>query len=294
VKLQDESLRDQADTAKAVPASGYSRRPLPRLRGDGTTLAGQWATIANDKRVSSPTATYKFNRANNAFEQVMGYYAIDSEQAYLQRLGFNDVNAESQRIETDAFTADNSYYLQGTDLIRTGTGGVDDAEDPEVVWHEYGHAVQDDQVPYWGLRYEGAAIGEGFGDYLAVTMSQLHAADTPTTPTACVMDWDATSYDPSAPHCLRRTDTNKMWRGHPNGDPHMDGKIWSRALWDMNQALGRNVATTIAVEAQFWMNPKIDFASAAQTTVAIAGKLYPSDPTVADTVQQAFTDRGIL
>jgi hypothetical protein len=294
VKLQDESLRDHADSATSVPGAGYSVRSLAHLNGEGSTLIGLWARVVNDDRVTSPTATYKFNRANDAFEQVMGYYALDTEQSYLRRLGFSEVNAESQRIETDAFSDDNSYYLQGVDLIRTGRGGVDDAEDPEVVWHEYGHAIQDDQVPFWGLRYQGAAIGEGFGDYMAVTMSQIHADDTATTPLACVMDWDATSYDPGAPHCLRRTDTNKNWTGHADGDPHIDGEIWSAALWDMSQALGRNVATTIAVEAQFWMNPKIDFAAAAEATVTVASELYPNNPTIADTVQQAFTDRGLI
>ena len=55
--------------------------------------------------------------------------------------------------------------------ITFGKGGVDDAEDAEVIVHEYGHSVQDDQVPGFGPRLEAGSIGEAFGDYLAVTVT---------------------------------------------------------------------------------------------------------------------------
>jgi hypothetical protein len=293
VKLQDESLRDKGDAPDAVPPNAYSNRDLPRLGGKGRTLVGKWAKIINKDRVSSPTATYKFNRHNDAFEQVMAYYALDSEQAYLQSLHFTDANAESQKIAVDTFADDNSFYIPGVDRIETGTGGVDDAEDPEVVWHEYGHAIQDDQVPNWGMTYQGASIGEGFGDYMAVTMSQVNGQDTTKTPAACVMDWDATSYTRTRPHCLRRTDTDKKWRGmsHRDGDVHADGEIWSAALWDMNQQLGRDEATIIVIEAQFWMTPKANFQSASEALVDVANQLYPPDD--ANIVSTALESRGL-
>ena len=88
------------------------------------------------------------------------------------------MNAESQHIQTDAMADDNSWYIPSQDLIQTGTGGVDDAEDPEVVWHEDGHATQDAQVPGFGQSEQAGAIGEGFGDYMAVTMGQKFGKDT--------------------------------------------------------------------------------------------------------------------
>ena len=55
-------------------------------------------------------------------------------------------------------------------MIRLGKGGVDDGEDGEVIVHEYGHAVHDSQVPGYGTSLDAGAIGEAFGDYLAVTV----------------------------------------------------------------------------------------------------------------------------
>jgi Fungalysin metallopeptidase (M36) len=292
-KLQDESLKDHSDAADAVPPGGYTVRDLPRLNGDGHTLVGKWVTLINKDRASSPTASYKYNRHNDYFEQVMAYYAIDAEQAYLQSLGFDEANAESQRIAVDTFADDNSFYIPGADRIEMGTGGVDDAEDPEVTWHEYGHAIQDDQVPNWGMSYQGASMGEGFGDYMAVTMSQATVAGTSTVPAACVMDWDATSYTAGSPHCLRRTNTHKVWPddADPRNDPHADGEIWSAALWDMNKQLGRDEATQIIIEAQFWMAPKIGFEKAAEQITNIASILYPDD---VDAVANAFVSRGLM
>jgi hypothetical protein len=111
-------------------------------------------------------------------------------------------------------------------MIKLGKGGVDDGEDAEVIIHEYGHAVHDAQVAGFGTSIEAGAIGEAFGDYLAVTVTNV-LAPTPDAP--CVADWDAVSYDPSAPHCLRRIDTNLTYADR-RGQVHFDGQIWSRAL----------------------------------------------------------------
>ncbi len=292
VALQNQGLRDRNDGAGAVPRAGYRIVDLPRL-DTSHSLKGQWAKIVNRPRATSATDSYRYNRADDRFEQVSAYYAVDAAQAYLRSLRLWHVNADAQRLHTDAFGADNSYYNPAGDVIATGTGGVDDAEDPEVVWHEYGHAVQDDQVPDYGLTLGAQTIGEGFGDYLAVTMSQLNAPDTAKTPWGCVMDWDATSYTTTTPHCLRRTDTNASYTQRAY-EPHADAPIWSGALWQMNLDLTPDVATQIIVEAQFNFTQKITLPQAARVTVQTAEALYPGDPAIADTTRQAFQAHDIL
>ena len=54
--------------------------------------------------------------------------------------------------------------------LRFGKGGVDDAEDAEVILHEYGHALHFAQGFVFGSARAGA-ISEGFADYWAVTVS---------------------------------------------------------------------------------------------------------------------------
>jgi Zn-dependent metalloprotease len=75
-----------------------------------------------------------------------------------------------------------------------------------------------------------------------------------------------------------------------NGEVHHDGQIWSRALWDIRQALGHDEADTIILQGSFDF-PGTTMTELANRTVAAAQSLYPSD---ASKVRQAFVDRGIL
>lgn len=289
VTLRNESLKDHGDKDQAVLRPAYKKVTLKRL-GTSGHLVGTWAKVVRAKGglATSAARTFVYTRADDRFEQVNAYSGIDAAQAYLQKLGFRDVNNHAQKLSIDTYSGDNSFYDPSNHLITYGTGGIDDAEDLEVVWHEYGHAVQDDQVPGFGRSEQAGAMGEGFGDYLAVTMSQAssNGYDIP-----CVMDWDSTSYTSRAPHCLRRTDTGKT-TDDLAGEVHDDGEIWSNALWDINQSVGRDRANRIIIEAQFSFSPGTSFAAAARKTVATAKALYGAQ--TAGQVRAAFVLRKIL
>ncbi len=290
VALRDESLTDQDDKNSAVPARAYVQTLLPRLLPGATTLSGQYAKVvkARGGLAESADRDFTYRRADDRFEQANAYYGIDKAQAYIQSLGFTDVNNEPQKLLVDTYAGDNSFYSPSKDTITYGIGGVDDAEDLEVVWHEYGHAIQDAQVPGYGASEQAGATGEGFGDYWAVSMAQPTSGgfDDP-----CVMDWDSTSYTSTVPHCLRRTDTGKTV-ADMTGEVHDDGEIWSNALWDVHQGLGRDEANRIVLEAQFSYAPDTSFADAAKVTVKTARSLYGD--AAASTVRKAFVARGIL
>jgi len=226
----------------------------------------------------------------------MAYFWVTEAQKYIQSLGFGGslrpINMESQDVRINQWGVDNSYSWDKKDLMRFGKGGVDDAEDAEVILHEYGHAIQDSQMtPFggFGTSAEAGAIGEGFGDYWAVTVSSVVA---PTTDPACVADWDSVSYTSKTPHCLRRVDTDLHYPQDLNGRIHHDGQIWSRALWEIRLKLGNIVADRIILEAQFDFAPDTSMPLAAQATVAAGMRLYNNG--VANQVRQAFQERGIL
>ncbi len=113
----------------------------------------------------------------------------------------------------------------------------------------------------------------------------------PTADPACVADWDSTSYTSDVPHCLRRVDEDLKYPDDLDGEVHDDGRIWSRALWDIRGALGHTVADTIILEGQFDF-PGTTMTDLATRTVAAAQSLYGTS--TAKAVQQAFEARGIL
>jgi hypothetical protein len=295
--LQDQSLTDQKDADYAALQPAYRTVTLTNLDGSGY-LRGDWANIVSEtgNPAYSANNTFLYNRHDDQFEQVMAYYWVTEAQKYIQRLGFGStlrpVNKESQDVRINQYGADNSFSRDDKDLLRFGKGGVDDAEDAEVILHEYGHAIQDSQQPSaggFGTSPEAGAIGEGFSDYWAVTVSNV-IAPTPDTP--CVADWDSVSYTSSVPHCLRRVDTDLHYPADLRGEVHYDGQIWSRALWDIRNALGNVQADTLILEAQFAFAPDTSMPAAAHATVAAAQRLYGSG--VATKVRKAFQARGIL
>ncbi|MET9271555.1 M4 family metallopeptidase [Kribbella sp. NPDC003557] len=296
----DESLTDQKDSAAAVPRGDYYEVTLTDLDGSGY-LSGTWANVRSTTGTPAYTTngTYFYDRHDDQFEQVMAYFWGTEAQKYLQSLGFGStlppVNAESQDYKVDQYGVDNSFSWDKHDTITLGKGGVDDAEDGEVIVHETGHAVHDAQVPGFGTSLEAGSIGEAFGDYFAVTVGDWVAKKygVPVkAPLACVMDWDATSYTSTVPHCLRRLDAGKHYPESVVGEVHADGEIWSQALFQIRTALGPAVADRIIVDAQFDFAPDTSFADAARATVATARSLY--GPSQASVVQKAFADRGIL
>ena len=197
---------------------------------------------------------------------------------------------EPQRLRINQWGLDNSFATTHKDEIRLGKGGVDDAEDGQVITHEYGHAIHFSQN-FSFASLEAGAISEGFGDYWSVTTTEvvrqklgLPALSDP----ACVADWDSTSYDPTSPHCLRRVDSDLHYPEDLVGEVHADGRIWSRALWDIRNAIGNVRADTTILEGQF------DFSGTTMTdlaklTVAAAQRLYGN--ATASSVRAAFMAR---
>jgi Fungalysin/Thermolysin Propeptide Motif/Thermolysin metallopeptidase, alpha-helical domain len=288
VTLQDESLTDQKDRDYAALQPAYFVRDLRHLDGTGV-LRGDFADVTGNKsRAESPTLDFIYDRSQTEFEQVMAYYHVTVAQEYIQSIGFTDINNEPQDVKANQWGIDNSAYYPQQDFMRFGKGGVDDAEDAEVIWHEYGHAIQDSQVPFFGEGHDAGSIGEGFSDYWAVTMSVPVSGGFELP---CVADWDSVSYTSDVPHCLRRTDLD-LTVDDQTGRIHHDGQIWSRALWDIHKALGRNVANRIILEAQYFFSPTTSFRDAALETVEAALQLYGLG--AAAVVHQSFEDRGIL
>jgi hypothetical protein len=293
-ELQNESLTDQKDADYAALQPAYHNVTLTNLDGSGT-LTGDWAQVVSETGdpARSATNTFTYHRNDDRFEQVMAYYWVTEAQKYIQSLGFGTgkyppVNMQSQRLRINQFGQDNSFATDHpVDELRFGKGGVDDAEDAEVILHEYGHAIHFSQNFSFASE-EAGAISEGFGDYWAADVSSIIA---PTPDPACVADWDSVSYTSTVPHCLRRVDGNLHYPGDLNGKVHHDGQIWSRALWDIRGALGHVKADTIILNGQFDF-PGTTMTALAASTVAAAQTLYGNG--AAKAVKKAFTDRGIL
>ena len=288
VTLQDQDLTDRKDADYRALQPAYRVVELTNLDGSGY-LSGDFATVrGSGGRAFEADEQFLYGRDDTRFEQVMAYYVITQAQLYIQSLGFTDIQSDGITVKVDQYGVDNSFFDPGKDEIRYGKGGVDDAEDLEVVWHEYGHAIQEAQVPGFGTNHDSNAIGEGFGDYWAATMSEPVSGGYGV---ACIAEWDSTSYTSEVPHCLRRVDTDKTTDDF-DGRIHDDGEVWSAALWEIHEQLGRETTDTIVLAAQYAFAQGTDFRDAALNTIEAARMLFGRK--AASVARDAFEARKIL
>ncbi|MEV0232146.1 M36 family metallopeptidase [Nonomuraea sp. NPDC050786] len=294
----DESLADDHDRDGAAFAPAYRTVTLTGLDSSGT-LTGRYVRVKSETGKAAEAVNGAFpawHRDSDQFEQVMGYYWVTTAQQYIQSLGFGSrlrpVNQRQIELRINQYGGDNSFFRDDKANITLGKGGVDDAEDGEVIVHEYGHSVQDGQVTGFGTTLESGAIGEAFGDYLAVAVSSWKTGVPTRTPEACVADWDSVSYTSRAPHCLRRLDGTKHYPEDLVGEVHADGEIWSSALYDIRGRLGDTLGSTVIIDAQFDFAKDTTFKAAAEATVN-AARRHGGEP-AATAVRAAFTSRGLL
>ena len=288
VATHDNTLRDDGDAASAVPPNAYMTVALQGLAGNGF-LEGEFASSdGTKKRVESPANAFEFDRSSDGFSETMGYYYLDFAQRYIQSLGFSDVNNRQQVFTVNRIKIDNSFYSPSTKQIIYGLGGVDDAEDADVIVHEYGHSIQDNQKANFGVTLEAGAIGEGFGDYLAGTIGAQFSGGFQDT---CVAEWDATSYSATSPPCLRRLDSTKHYPENAVGQVHADGEIWSAALWQIRAAIGAAKADRVVIASHFLMTADTTFDQAANATVTAAINLGLKNAEV-NAIRRILRERG--
>ena len=289
-------LTDQKDADYADLNVQRVSVQLTDLDGSGF-LRGTWATVAGetgDSAYGGADCNFVFTCHDDRFEQVMAYYWVTQSQLYLQSLGFDGetwplINGDQQRVRINQYGVDNSFATDHPkDEMRFGKGGVDDAEDGEVIIHEYGHSVQDNQVPGFGAREEGGAMGEGFGDYLAATVTASVVGDFQLT---CIAEWDATSYASGVPHCLRRLDSTKHYPQDASGEVHDDGELWSASLFQIRGALGAAKADRVILAAHFLLSTTANFKDGSNALVTAAINLGLTAAEVA-TMRTILANRG--
>jgi Zn-dependent metalloprotease/subtilisin-like proprotein convertase family protein len=292
VSEQNSNLADSNDNnyqALTDARFDVTLRELSDPQGGFYYLTGPYVSTSptsNRARFTDPDS-FHFNRQDNKFEEVVVYYQIDSCERFYQALGFDSVMNYSITVNVNGTTEDNSWYTPSQRRITYGSGGVDDAEDGDVIIHEYGHATQFDQVPNWGQTHEGGSMGEGFGDYLTVSFFHPVYNDWDE---ARVFDWDANTRDNFWPG--RRVDRNKHYPEDMTGQVHADGEIWSRCLWDIQNGIGYDTTLQLVLAAHFYLTPQADFGDAANAIVEADLNLYAGRHLLA--IGQAFVDRGIF
>jgi Zn-dependent metalloprotease len=280
---------------RRVPQAAYTRVVLEDLDGTGFLDGRRVTTQPTENRVQRPDLQFHFKSNQKGFEEVMAYYHLDRAIRYLENLGYNRSRAifrEPLAVNVNGTRMDSSWYSPGLKRLTFGTGGVDDAEDAETILHEFGHAIQDAICPGFGQSAQAAAMGEGFGDYFSAS---FFAEQKPKEYSTSVMTWDGITWDAIYdPPCVRRLDEKYTFESFDHGkwaEEHENGLIWSATLWDIREAIGRDVADRIILESHFQLDGFTTFARAARAILDANRNLFDGNHVAR--LRKIFAWRGI-
>ncbi len=214
---------------------------------------------------------FNFTRNETDFESVMVYYHIDKSSRRIEELGYDIVALRTFRADPHGLAGnDNSHYIPSQNYVSFGEGGVDDAEDADVIWHEFGHAIQENLGAGIGLNTnsETESVLEGCSDYWAASYSHSLSSFGWET----LFNWDG---------------QNKFWKGrradldwvYPADyvSGHNGGQILSSAFMSIWEELGKEITDQLFLEMHFLWGLSPTMQGAAAAFIQADRQLYDGD-----------------
>lgn len=229
-------------TLLRTDASGFLPSGIPGPASGFFQLRGRWANVSTNS--TTPTFTVPLNEGYN--EVVFNTPAnIRERSAYLY---VNQIHAHMKNVLPDFtgmdfqmptrldLTTDNcnafydgssiNFYAEGNNCRSLAT--IND-----VVYHEYGHGINDKFYTSLSSSFVNGAMNEGYADVWGLTLTQ-----SPVLGLGMRLDNDNSS--------VRRYDVDpKVYPINIVGEVHADGEIIAGAWWDLYELLGFDMELTL-------------------------------------------------
>ncbi|MDX2245277.1 MAG: T9SS type A sorting domain-containing protein [Bacteroidia bacterium] len=236
---------------------------------------------------TSPDGDFFYGRDQSEFEDVMVYYHIDTFQRFVQSLGFT--NLQNGALEVDPHgksDSDQSVFISngGNSYILFGDGGVDDAEDADVIIHEYTHALSYSASLESNSGTERRGLDEGLGDYFAAVYS---LGLNPGFGWSEIFNWDG---------------HNEFWAGRTvvttqtypptSNSIYTYGELWASTLIQIRNEIGGAVTDRLTLQEMYSNYSQMSLSDAAylflQADTALYGGIH------SEMIIFHFCQRGIL
>ncbi|MFT6028208.1 MAG: hypothetical protein ACI8P5_002491, partial [Bacteroidia bacterium] len=237
--------------------------------------------------VFSLTPEFNFTRSESGFEDVNAFYHISYFQVYIQSLGFTNIVDYPIAVDVHALNGgDNSNFNPGFNppRLQFGEGGVDDAEDADVIIHEYGHAIMHSAAPGTNNGTQRRTLDEATGDYFASSYSRFIS----TNRWENVFTWDG---------------HNEYWAGRSsvssdhypedlNNNIYTDADIWSATLMQIWGDIGREATDAIMIQAAYSFSDGMTMPQAAELFLQADTLLFGGANFIP--IRQRMFDRGLI
>lgn len=237
--------------------------------------------------VVSVSPVFEYTRAESGFEDVNAFYHISTYHAYVVSLGFNTLGDFQIQVDPHALNGDDNSLFSPASVpprLLFGEGGVDDAEDADVVIHEYGHGLSYSASPNSNSGFERQALDEAFGDYIATSysrsISEFNWQD--------MFTWDGHNEYWSG----RNTASSKTYPDDVSNSIHQTGEIWSSMMMELWELLGQNKTDRLAFQSLFSYAQNISLEDAAMVLLQADTALFNGENFC--TIYPVLLKRGLV
>jgi len=223
--------------------------------------------------VTSTDGEFFYTRSQSGFEDANVYYHIDFFQRRAQSLGFFTLANFPLRVDPHGNNGDdNSYFIPGSQTasyISLGEGGIDDAEDADVIIHEYGHALSSAGSPNSNSGTERRGLDEGIGDYFAASYSR----DINDHNWQKTFSWDGNEFWNGRSCGVTRT-YPQLKSSFDSGNIYAYGELWATCLMKAWSLYGADIMDELAFQELYMNNSNQTIADAARLIIDADTMLY--------------------
>lgn len=254
-----------------------------KASADSFTLRSPFFKITHFSPPKTPVTyshdtEFNFTRDSSAFEDVNAFYHLQQFRDYMGEIGLGSMFDYRLPVDAHALSnQDNSRFSLTSNTkkgrLYFGEGGVDDAEDADIIIHEFGHALSAYASPgSYGSGGESQALEEGFCDYLACSYGRhldnykwkrLFAWDAGIKPNKKNKFWGG-----------RWCTTKKQYPEDLTGGKYEDGEIMAGTFMEVWEKLGRQTTDELVLAALNSFSRNMTMNDAARLVIQADSALY--------------------
>jgi hypothetical protein len=235
----------------------------------------------------SRTDTFSFTRSQHQFEDVNAWYHINAFSDYVAELGYDSALQDSIAIDAHGQGGSDAssfnYGVYPTEL-EFGEGGVDDAEDGEVVVHEFGHSLSIKAGGETVFGRERRAMEEGTADYFCASYSRRFTDFAWRE----IFNWDGHNPFFSGVN----TGVSKQYPDDLTGGTNSDRELWSSPLMCIYESLGQKTTDSLVLSHLFFQMANSTMSQMAEVLLMIDSVQFNEANYVA--VKGCFVQYGML
>jgi Zn-dependent metalloprotease len=219
---------------EVVNGTAYFEGPHARVRVDNATTTPSYPVT-----IDPATTTMTIAIPTSQLSTPSGFLHVNRQYRHLKQWITEDIGLEGAMDTYVDISSDNcnAYYDGDVNFYAEGSGCAATAQVNDVVYHEYGHGINDYFYTYLGENFNNGSLGEGYADVWG-----LHLTGNPIL---------GPGFSGGGTWVRRYDENIKVYPQDLTGEVHDNGEIIAGAWWDLGQAIGLDPMFALFIETHY-------------------------------------------